>query len=82
MEIKEDESIQSRLTGQQNSREKIAWTQKPTPSLRVKPSLSNHAAFFKLPPKHLKLMKQIKSRHSVFKKIWLGSSLNLSLCFI
>lgn len=37
--------------------EKIAWTQKPTPSLRVKPFLSYHEAFFKLPPKHLKLMK-------------------------
>lgn len=50
--------------------EKIARTQKPTPSLRVKPSLSSREAFFKLPPKHLKLMKQIKRRHSVFKKIW------------
>ena len=68
-EIKEDESIQSRLTGQQNSREKIAWTQKPTPSLRVKPSLSNHEAFFKLPPKHLKLMKQIESSFSVQKDL-------------
>lgn len=67
-EIKEDESIQSRLTGQQNSKEKIAWTQKPTLSLRVTPSLSYHEAFFKLPPKHLKLMKQ-ESSFSVQKDL-------------